>query len=205
MQTAKLTVSETFEVAAAPDRVWELISDPARVVPCMPGAALGAVHPDGTIDGSITAGLGPVTVQFSGTVSPEYDDTGRSGRLMARGSDRGGRTKASATTEFRLENAAENRTAVIVDATFVVSGGLAPFAQTGGVHLVRSMMADFSENLSKLIAEDSADSGPPARTKLRGGRLGFTVLWGVIKEAFAKLVRGRRARATTSEEQHESQ
>src|SRR5690606_31025305 len=121
---------------------------------------------------------------------------------MARGSDRGGRTKASATTEFRLENAAENRTAVIVDATFVVSGGLAPFAQTGGVHLVRSMMADFSENLSKLIAEDSADAGPPARTKLRGGRLGFTVLWGVIKEAFAKLVRGRRARATTSEEQH---
>jgi carbon monoxide dehydrogenase subunit G len=204
VQTAEVKVSETFELPVDEQKVWELISDPVRVVPCMPGASLGGVRDDGSIDGSIQASLGPVTVRFSGTVSPEYDHGSYSGRLVARGSDSGGRTKASATTEFHLEAVDKQRTAVKVDATFRVSGGLAPFAQTGGVHLVRSMMADFSANVAAMVGPDTEPGAghadvetadpPVAARKVPGLRLAVRVLCNVFTDAFDRAARRFRRR-----------
>lgn len=196
-QTAQLKISETFELPVAEQTVWELINDPARVVPCMPGASLGTVHEDGSIDGAIASSLGPVSVRFSGTVTPEYDDENHRGRLVARGSDSGGRTKASATTEFRLDALDERRTAVTVDAAFTVSGGLAPFAQTGGVHLVRTMLTDFSTNLAALASADEPDAAgrsaqDVAPQKIHGLRLGARTVWSMLRDLVHRLRRPRQ-------------
>jgi len=202
-----LKVSETFESPFDEKTVWELISDPVRVVPCMPGASLGNVREDGSIEGALEASLGPVKVRFTGTVLPEYDHDAHRGTLVAKGSDAGGRTMATATTEFRLAAVAEDRTAVQVDATFNVSGGLAPFAQTGGVHLARTMLADFSANLASMAGGSGSGSEPgspaavagsagpaPGQHRIRGFRLGARVLWSMLRGLFTRDGSRRSAR-----------
>lgn len=214
MPSARLNISESFEVPVDEQSVWELISDPVRVVPCMPGASLGEVGDDGSIAGSIVANLGPVKVWFSGTVTPEYDHDNHRGTLLAKGADTGGRTRASATTEFRLATVDENRTSVSVESTLDVSGGLAPFVQTGGVHLVRTMLSEFSDNLTALAVgtaptEETSSgataapvSAPPPR-KIRGIRLGARVTWLVFRDAIKGLWRRLLRRPSDNNSQHE--
>lgn len=49
---------------SGPCVVWDLLSDPRAVVGCVPGAALGEEHEDGTFDGTLTVEFAPTKVTF---------------------------------------------------------------------------------------------------------------------------------------------
>lgn len=220
MQSARLKLSERLDVPVAPSHMWSLIAEPASVVSCMPGASLTGVNDDGSLTGTLVTTLGPTTVTFRGKVRLEFDPEGRAGRLEARGGDERGRTRAAAVVSFRLAPAEPAGTEVSIDAVVDVSGGLAPFVRTGGLHLTRRMLREFSTNLSALAAGDPApvadqapagDRGPdraPAADATPGGQpkpinafglLARTVL-DVVRDALGRLVRrGRRAPSSPAE------
>jgi hypothetical protein len=50
-----------------------------------------------------------------------------------------------------------------VEGTFNVTGPLETFANAGGVHLARAILAEFAENVAKLVAEPPAGIANPAR------------------------------------------
>jgi carbon monoxide dehydrogenase subunit G len=152
MQAASVPIDETFLVAAAPEVAWRLITDPAVVVRCMPGAEILGERDDGTLLGALKIKLGPTTVAFKGEVTPDFAAGDRTGSLAAQGADAQGRTRARATANFAVTPGLEGAgTAVALTGQIEVSGPLAQFARTGGVHLTRRMVAEFSANLAAHI------------------------------------------------------
>src|SRR2546421_7053521 len=83
-----IELDERFDVAAEPAEVWRLLSDPRRVVGCVPGATLGEAGGDGSFDTALAIKFGPLTVHFQAQVELELDNDAMSGRLTARARDK---------------------------------------------------------------------------------------------------------------------
>ena len=80
-----------------------------------------------------------------------------------------------------------------------MSGPLETFANAGGVHVARALLAEFSANMAKLVAEQRADAGrrtsycaaTAARRRLRHRRRaaaelsGVSLLWRAFLSWFA--------------------
>ena len=71
-----ITIDERITVPASPDTVWSIMSDPHQVVGCMPGAALGEEHEDGSFDGSLAIPFGPLKIRFKARIRLDLDDRG---------------------------------------------------------------------------------------------------------------------------------
>ena len=63
-----MQLEHEFEVPASPAETLALLLDPSRVVPCIPGATLVEVTPDGTWKTTLAVKLGPVGMDFSSDV-----------------------------------------------------------------------------------------------------------------------------------------
>lgn len=170
MQSATVELAERFEMDQPAETVWTVLSDPRHVVSCVPGAALAQELADGAFEGSLTAALGPTVARFRGTVTPTFDSSELRGSLVVSGMDERGRSRAQMQTTFTVESPNDDRTSVLkIEARVAVTGGLAPFVGTGGVHLARRMLAEFAENLRQSCARSGSgrtESDPVARARI---------------------------------------
>jgi uncharacterized protein len=145
-----IEINERFEVPGAPPkRVWDLLSDPEAVVGCVPGAALGEKHEDGSFDGALTVKFGPARVTFKARIELELDDAAKSGSVTARGKDNQGGTRFRATMKFKVEEQPEHTgSAVLITGENEISGKLAGLVESGAKLVIKRMAAEFSENLA---------------------------------------------------------
>ena len=66
-----------FTVAVPVEQAWDVLTDVARIAPCMPGAELTEVD-GGTYHGQVKIKVGPITAQYKGTASfAEKDEAAR--------------------------------------------------------------------------------------------------------------------------------
>ncbi|MEX1004331.1 MAG: SRPBCC domain-containing protein [Acidimicrobiia bacterium] len=192
-----IEVQDRVSLGMDVERAWELVTDPAVVVACVPGAEIESTDADGTIHGALTLSLGPTETRFQGTITPAFDHEARRGELKGQGSDGRGRTRAAITTAFELQPIDDAHTDLVLDSSIAVSGALAGFAATGGQVVARRLLEDFAENLARLAepagssANASSLPGPaePARLGLFG--LLARTLRDVIGRLFARLTRRR--------------
>jgi carbon monoxide dehydrogenase subunit G len=149
-----IEINEQFEVpSAAPSFVWNLLSDPHAVVGCVPGAALGEEHEDGSFDGSLTVKFGPARVTFRARIDLDLDQTAMSGRVTARGKDNQGGTRFKASMSFKVTDNAENTgTTVLIKGENEITGKLAGIVEAGAKIVIKRMAAEFSENLAARCA-----------------------------------------------------
>ena len=63
-----MRLEHEFEVPASPAETLALLLDPERVVPCIPGATLVEVTPDGLWKTTLAVKLGPVGMNFHSNV-----------------------------------------------------------------------------------------------------------------------------------------
>jgi carbon monoxide dehydrogenase subunit G len=153
-----IEINEQFDVpGASPRFVWDLLSDPHAVVGCVPGAALGEEHEDGSFDGSLTVKFGPAKVTFRARIELEIDDAAMLGRVTARGKDNQGGTRFRAMMSFRVqEGAAPPGSIVVIDGENEISGKLAGLVESGAKIVVKRMAAEFSERLAARCASAGA-------------------------------------------------
>ena len=181
-----VSLTETTTIPLPADEVWPLLSDPALVASCIPGAELAPDKGDGLWRGSIRVKFGPTVAVFRGEASLAFDPAARTCTIEGRGIDGRGASRALASGVVRVSGA--DVTELAVDGSFTVSGPLETFANAGGVHVARALLAEFSANMAKLVAEHrpaaaplaaSAATPPPSRepppppraAALSGGRL----------------------------------
>ena len=80
-------IEKTFRVREPIDKVWDLLSDPRKVVSCVPGAQITEAVDDRTFKGAISVKVGPSVTEYKGEVKIV--------RLDAAGArDRAGRQRA---------------------------------------------------------------------------------------------------------------
>jgi carbon monoxide dehydrogenase subunit G len=164
-------ISEQTLIPAPLGVVWPLLSDPAAGAACIPGAQLAPSTGDGLWRGSIKVKFGPTTAAFRGEAKLEYDHDAHRCRIEGRGIDQRGASRALANGEV-LAAAEGEATRLTVNGSFTVTGPLETFANAGGVHVARALLAEFANNManramaaapaSAPVVEQSAPEAPAA-------------------------------------------
>ncbi|SDB74953.1 SRPBCC family protein [Belnapia rosea] len=156
-----MNVSEQTRIPSPLAEVWPLLSDPATVSRCIPGAQLAPDQGDGVWRGSIRVRFGPTAAVFRGEATLAYDREAHRCTIEARGIDQRGASRALSSGSIVAEDEAD-ATLLTVSGSFTVTGPLETFANAGGVHLARALLAEFSTNVAKLVEAHRA-AAPAAK------------------------------------------
>ncbi|MBT8487675.1 MAG: SRPBCC family protein [Gemmatimonadetes bacterium] len=161
-----LKIEERFTLTADPTTVWRFLTDPERVVSCLPGAELTGRVDDRTYEGSMKVSAGPVTVAYRGTaVFEEIDEDRRYVRVVGQGRERSGSGNASMTMESRVEGAEGGGAAVSVTADVRVTGKIVRFGRGMIESVSAELFSDFRKRLEDEVGgrdADGADRGAQA-------------------------------------------
>jgi carbon monoxide dehydrogenase subunit G len=139
-----------FSIEAPIDDVYATIADVARVVPCVPGAALLEQQGDDVFEVSLKAELGPLWKNFLGTITVVERDAAAH-RLVLTNSAReaDGDPVGDATIEIGLAELGAH-TNVSISTQSTLDEGM--FAEKLVGDAAEKQMAEFAENLQAMIA-----------------------------------------------------
>ncbi|HZU91536.1 MAG TPA: SRPBCC family protein [Stellaceae bacterium] len=199
-----ISLGEEVTIPAPPAEVWPLLRDPALVAACIPGATLTAAGEGEVYRGTIRVKFGPTVAVFRGEAKLSYDDAARTCTIEGRGIDGRGASRAIASG---VVSASGGETTLLrVEGSFAVTGPLETFANAGGVHLARALLAEFAGNLGHIVEErglgERADGEAPptpvpspaaaeAAPALPGIKLMWRALFGWLRQIlFGKGQRG---------------
>jgi carbon monoxide dehydrogenase subunit G len=167
-------IEESFDVAAAPDRVWGLLVDPARVVQCLPGAELLAQEDATTFSGRIRVKVGPVTASYRGRARfEELDAAARTVRMSGEGQESSGGGSARMRMASTIVALPDGGARVSIASEVDVLGRLAQFGRGMMEEVAREMFSRFAECVRERLqaegpaatsAETIAETSPVATT-----------------------------------------
>jgi uncharacterized protein len=135
-----MKIEKSFVVRADPAAVWAFLTDPYRVAPCLPGAAITEKTGERAYAGTITVKVGPVAASYKGKVRFErLDETAREAEIVASGQDVRGKGGADMRMTSRVSERAPGETEVVALSEVNVTGILA--------QLGRGMIQDVSDQM----------------------------------------------------------
>ncbi len=156
------TLAEKITIASPPDEVWPLLSDPALVASCIPGATLSPDQDGDVWKGSIRVKFGPTVAIFKGEATLTYDHDQKRCTIEGRGIDGRGASRALANGLVTATGTTE--TELTVEGEYSVTGPLETFANAGGVHVARALLAEFAKNMGALVDERRGGTSPADAT-----------------------------------------
>ena len=174
-----------FAVPFPPEVVFSLFGRVEDVAACLPGAAVTAQSGANRVEGAIRVRLGPISAAFRGAASIERDEAGRSGRIVGRGEDTGGRSSTQGVVAYRVLPGEEDGSArVELTVGYTLKGPLAQFGRPGLVRdLASRITAEFARNIAARLS-GQAPSGPapdldtlPLVRALLRSRIGDATAW----------------------------
>lgn len=152
----KTTIEKEFDVQEPIAKVWEYLSDPTKIVECVPGATLTEKIDDKNYKGQVTSSFGPVKASYNGEIQiTEMDAATRKMALVGKGLDSKGKGSADMLMNGSLIEK-DGGTSVKFTMEISISGMLAQF----GSRLIK----DVSENLLNQFVDNF-------KAKLAGGQV----------------------------------
>jgi uncharacterized protein len=186
-----ISIREEITIPSPPEAVWPLLSDPAVVASCIPGATLTKAGDEGAYQGTMRVKFGPTVATFRGEAKLTYDHAARRCTIEGRGID--GRGASRALASGIVEASGSDTTVLKAEGNFTITGPLETFANAGGVHLARAILAEFAENMAKLVAEQAAHAAaepaiapapPQPAAELRAGKILWRALVSWLRQIF---------------------
>jgi carbon monoxide dehydrogenase subunit G len=149
-----MRIDNALNVDLPVPEAWKMLLDIPAVVPCMPGAELLAVEDARTYRGQVKVKLGPVAVAFQGrAILDHVDESARTVRVKASGTETKGRGAAQADVTFRLRpDGGGTRVDIVTDLT--LAGAVAQYGRAQGViaDVAQAIIDQFADNLRRQIA-----------------------------------------------------
>ena len=194
-----ISIAEEIAVPSPPERVWAVVSDPSAVVACIAGAELGAVHDDGSFDGTLIVKFSALRVKFAARLTLDLAEAGHEGRLSARGRDGQGATRFNGGATFRVAPDQDpGHSLVTMTGEVNLAGKLAALIESGAGVVVSRMTKEFSAALIERCAVPGgnvpAGASVPAHPVAAPSRAetgGLAARW---RAWWTRLLRGRRRR-----------
>jgi len=141
-----LQFEHSFVVKAPAARVWAYLTDPPRVAPALPGAAITEKLDERTYAGTITVKVGPVSARYKGRVRFEtLDPATGTAEIAASGQDVSGRGGADMKMKSRIVERPGGESEVSVVSEVNVTGIMAQFG--------RGLMQDVSNQMFERFTE----------------------------------------------------
>lgn len=163
-----MELNHEFTVDRPIDEAWAILTDVERIAPCLPGAQLEEVEGD-VYRGVVKVKVGPILAQFKGQASfLEQDAVRHRAVLKGEGRDTGGKGNATALITAQLEEVADGKTSCTVLTDLSITGKVAQFGRGALADVSDKLLAQFSENLNQLLAEQGAN-GAAAETGQASG------------------------------------
>jgi carbon monoxide dehydrogenase subunit G len=193
-------IEERFEVQAPVERVWKYLTDPKRVVECLPGAELIEQKDEHTFLGAIKVKVGPLSMSYKGQAKfTEINEQTHQVRMVgdAREVSGSGSTKVSMlSTVSPLANGGSE---VLVNADIDLVGKIVQFGRGMIQEVSKQMFRQFSTCVKKHL--EVAEEPPPQQQQpennptesepkaVAAAPLAFRALWALIVRFFAGLFR----------------
>ena len=158
----KTTINKIFVVEEPIERVWEYLSDPTKIVSCVPGASLTEKIDDQNFKGKVSLKLGPVKAKFDGAITiEELNLRNRSMVLKGKGTDPKGKGSADLLMNGVLTEK-NGKTEVNYTMDVSIVGTLAQFGARLIDDVTDQILNQFISNFkSKLKTETPAILAPP--------------------------------------------
>ena len=189
-------IEQKFEVQAPVERVWKYLTDPKRVVECLPGAELLEQKDDQTFLGAIKVKVGPLSMSYKGQAKfTEINEETHQVRMVgdAREVTGSGSTKVSMLST--VVPLATGGSEVSVNADVELVGKIVQFGRGMIEEVSRQMFRQFSECVKQHleIAEDPhppPNPGPEVHNETKAvaaAPLAFRAIWAIIVRFFQGL------------------
>ncbi len=153
-----IEIEKTFDVPQPLEEVWGFLTDPERIVQCLPGARLIDTIDDRTFRGELGMKLGPIGTMFQGVIRFDELDTERHHVVMTgEGKDKRGTGYVRMTMTSDLTPKDGGGTHVWVSQSVTLTGKLASFGRGGVIQAVADVVfGRFTGCVQSKLAE-----GPP--------------------------------------------
>lgn len=122
-----MKIEETFVVAAPRQRVWDFITDPRQVGPCLPGCQGIEITGERTYKAAIKVAVGPIKTTFNVDVEWTEEDAPHFAASVTRGEEGGRASSVTAHNVLRLKAIDEAETEVFYSSDVSVVGRLGKF------------------------------------------------------------------------------
>ena len=153
-----MELTDSFVVHRPIDEAWELLTDPVRVAPCVPGAHLTEIDGDDH-HGVVTVRLGVLAARFAGIARFEPDRDRH--RITVKAEGDGNQGPAEAHITARLEALSDEETQVNVDTDLQLTGRLAQLGRGVIIEVSSTLTAQFAANLEASSVVESVGGTEP--------------------------------------------
>ena len=195
-----LRIEKTFQVSQPIEKVWGLLSDPAKVASCVPGAQITEKIDDKRYKGSISVKVGPSLTDYKGEVQIlRLDPQNHEIEIQGKGQDVRGRGSASMTMTGKLAVLDGGSTQVTSISEVNVVGILAQMGSRVITEVSNIMFDKFTQNFQESLQQsgspptvanavtDTSVSSPPVQppAPVEGG----SIAWQAVKQMFGRWLR----------------
>ena len=155
-----LKIEKTFQVEEPVDKVWDFLSDPGKVVTCVPGAQISEQVDEKTYRGAISVKVGPSITNYKGEVQIlRLDAHNHEIEILGKGQDVRGRGSASMKMTGKLNVLATGGTEITSISEVNVVGILAQMGSRVITEVSNIMFEAFTKNFQeRLKASDAPES-----------------------------------------------
>jgi carbon monoxide dehydrogenase subunit G len=189
-----LQIRNSFVVPASIEQAWVVLNDIRRVAACVPGAELTEVVGDDVYKGRIAVRLGPVSLQFGGTVAfRERDPTRHHAVINASGNELKGRGSAHALVICDLHADGDN-TGVEVETALDLAGQVAQYGRGAAMieSVAQQLVKDFADALARNMQMEGGTAAVPAKpAEVHLGSLVARAWWHLFADRLRALFRAR--------------
>jgi carbon monoxide dehydrogenase subunit G len=157
-----ILIRETFRVQASAHVVWSYLTDPRRVVSCLPGAELVEIVDAVTFHGKVRIKVGPVTAAYAGQARfDELHAEERRVRIVAEAREAGGAGAARMTMTSSVLSLDDGATEVAVESRMDVAGKIVQFGRGMLESVSRQLFRQFTQCVRGALEMTIADAAIP--------------------------------------------
>jgi|SRR5437870_978441 uncharacterized protein len=162
----QVKISKTFEVKQPIARVWEFLSDPRKVVTCIPGAQITEALDERRYLGMINTKVGPVLTDYKGELIVErLDAQNYEIGLLGKGTDVKGKGSASMKMTGKLRALPDGGTEVAGTSEITITGLLAQFGSRVVEEVSNQMFVQFTSSLQQNLQKTGNTGSVDEKTK----------------------------------------
>jgi uncharacterized protein len=161
-----MKIQNEIEIAAPPDELFDILANPERVAPCMPGANLEAKEDDDAYEGTVKLKVGPITASYQGTLRfIELDRENRRAVMKASGQETNGQGNAEATITASVSGS-DSKSVLSMETDMEVRGKAAQFGRGALGNVSQRILQQFARNLESQVlsgdeGEETKEAPPP--------------------------------------------
>lgn len=190
----KTNINKTFQVGRPINEVWNFLSDPTKIVTCVPGAKLTEKIDDQNFKGTVTMKIGPVVTSFNGQIKlVQLDEATHTMEIHGKGVDTKGKGSADMVLTGNLVDNGDQTTEVTNNMELSITGKLAQFGSRMIVdvsdHIFKQFLSNFRNQL-QAVADGAISNESPVVEEaepLNAVSLFFSMLWSAILKLFGKV------------------